>query len=130
MLTTANNSSNTKKNWSIKDIRHLVQSKFGKRACWFQVKVAQALHAGKDVVACAPTGAGKTLSFWIPLLMALEEGHDKMSIVVTPLNLLGQQNKTSLDKAGLSAIAVNKDNANAQTWKVVFYRPDTIDFIN
>ena len=62
--------------------------------------------------------------------MALEEGQDKMSIVVTPLNLLGQQNKTSLDKAGLSAIAVNKDNANSQTWKVVFYWPNTVEFIN
>jgi ATP-dependent helicase YprA (DUF1998 family) len=119
MDNTTHNSSN-KQNWSIKDIRDLVQSKFGKRACWFQVKVAQALYAGKDVVACASTGAGKTLSFWIPLLimMALEEGQEKMSIVVTPLNLLGQQNKTSLDMAGLPAIAVNKDNANAQTWKV------------
>ena len=120
MDNTTHNSSN-KQNWLIKDIRDLVQSKFGKRACWFQVKVAQALYAAKDVVACAPTGAGKTLSFWIPLLMALEEGQEKMSIVVTPLNLLGQQNKTSLDKAGLPAIAVNKDNANAQTWKVVSY---------
>ena len=127
MLTIHYNPSNTKL-WSIKDIRDLVQSKFGKCACWFQVKVAQALHAGKDVVACAPTGAGKTLSFWIPLLMALEEGQDKMSIVVTPLNLLGQQNKTSLDKAGLPAIAVNKDNANSETWKVIFSRPDIIDF--
>ena len=51
--------------------------------------------------------------------MALEGGHDKMSIVVTPLNFLSQQNKTSLDKAGLPAISVNKDNANAQTWKVL-----------
>jgi hypothetical protein len=32
------------------------------------------LYAGKDVIGCAPTGTGKTLSFWIPLLMALEEG--------------------------------------------------------
>ena len=95
-----------KQNWSIKDIPDLVQSKFRKWACWFQVKVAQALHAGslKDVVACAPMGAGKTLLFWIPLLMALEKGLDKMSIVVTPLNLLGQKNKKSLDKAGLSTI--------------------------
>ena len=30
---------------------------FNKRPCYFQIKVAQALYAGKDVVACAPTGA-------------------------------------------------------------------------
>ena len=54
--------------WSVREIRDLVQAKFNKvRVCWFQVKVAMALYAGRDVVACTPTGAGKTLSFWIPL---------------------------------------------------------------
>lgn len=85
--------------WTIKEIRDLVQRVFKKRPCWFQIKVALVLHAGKDVVACAPTGAGKTLSFWIPLLMALEEGKDKMTFVVTPLNLLGKQNVDSLAEA-------------------------------
>jgi reverse gyrase len=75
----------TKRTWSTQDVRDLVQDKFRKRPCYFQIKVAQTLYAGKDVVACAPTGAGKTLTFWIPILMALEEGEDKMSIVVTPL---------------------------------------------
>ena len=70
-------------------MQDLVQNRFRKRPCYFQIKVAQALYAEKDVVACAPIGAGKTLTFWIPILMALEEGKDKMSIVVTPLNLLG-----------------------------------------
>ena len=28
--------------------------------CYFQINVAQALYARKDVVACAQTGAGKT----------------------------------------------------------------------
>ncbi|KAG6914774.1 hypothetical protein DXG01_015419 [Tephrocybe rancida] len=62
-------------------------------------------------------GAGKTLSFWIPLLMALEDGFDKMMFVVTPVNLLGKQNKALLEKAGLSAIAVSSKNANVQTFK-------------
>ncbi|KAF9003897.1 P-loop containing nucleoside triphosphate hydrolase protein [Cyathus striatus] len=78
--------------WTIPEIRRLVQSKFNKRACWMQLKIAMALYAGKDVIGCAATGSGKTLSFWIPLLMALVDGLDKMSIVVTPLNLLGKQN--------------------------------------
>lgn len=85
------------RNWSIKDIRDLVESKFGKRPCWFQIKVALALRAGKDVAGVAATGAGKTLSFWIPLLMALEEGQDKMIVVVTPLNLLGKQTEMQLN---------------------------------
>src|ERR1700678_2586420 len=73
----------TKRTWSTQDVQDLVQKRFNKRPCYFQIKVAQALYAEKDVVACAPTGAGKTLTFWIPILMALEEGEDKMSIVVT-----------------------------------------------
>ena len=70
------------------------------------------------MVACAPTGAGKTLTFWIPILMTLKEGVDKMSIVVTPLNLLGKQNKEALDKAGIKGIAISRRNAIPQTFKV------------
>ena len=75
--------------WSVKEIHDLVQEEFGKRPCWYQIKIALVLHAGKDVVGCAATGAGKTLSFWIALLMALADGENKMIFVVTPLNLLG-----------------------------------------
>ncbi|KAF8900872.1 P-loop containing nucleoside triphosphate hydrolase protein, partial [Gymnopilus junonius] len=102
---------------SIKEIRDLVQAKLGKHPCWLQIQITLALHAGKDVVGCAKTGAGKTLSFWIPLLMALEEGQDKMTFVVTPLNLLGKQNVAELEKASLNGIAVSAKNANTQTFK-------------
>ena len=43
------------------------------------------------LVQCAPTGAGK-------------EGEDKISVVVTPLNLLGKQIKEALDAAGINGI--------------------------
>jgi superfamily II DNA/RNA helicase len=104
--------------WTIKRIRDLTFRKFGKRACWYQVKTALALYEKKDVIGCAPTGAGKTMSFWIPLLMALEDGEDKMSIVVTPLNLLGKQNVKVLEEAGLPAISVSKENADTETFQV------------
>ena len=104
--------------WTVKKVRDIVQAKFRKRPCWYQVKTALALYAGKDVIGCTSTGAGKTLSFWIPLLMALEEGYEAMTIVVTPLNLLGKQNQELLEKAELSAIAVSMRNANRETWKV------------
>jgi superfamily II DNA/RNA helicase len=77
--------------WSAKRIRELVEARFHKCACWLQIKIALHLHNKKDV-GVAATGAGKTLPFWIPLMMALEEGQDKMIFVVTPLNLLGKQN--------------------------------------
>jgi len=75
-------------------------------------------YQGKDVVACAPTGAGKTLSFWIPLLMAIKDGINAMVIVVTPSNLLGKQNVESLGKMGLTGVAVDHESANAKTFKV------------
>jgi len=104
--------------WTVKEIRDLTKEVTGKRPCWFQVKVALAVYEGKDVVACAPTGAGKTLSFWIPLLMALKDGLDPMVIVVTPLNLLGKQNVDSLAKMNLPAVAVDGQNASAETFRV------------
>ena len=105
-----------------KYIRELVDAKFGKRACWFQIQpeIALNLHAGKDMVRCAPTGAGKTLSFWIPLLIALAEGKDKLMFVVTPLNVLGKQNESILREAGLPAVAVSAENANEETFNVSF----------
>ena len=69
--------------WRIRRIWDITEAKFGKRPCWFQIQTALAIYEGKDVVGSAPTGAGKTLSFWMPLLMALEDEKNKMSFVVT-----------------------------------------------
>ena len=62
--------------WTIKELRDKVEKRFKKHPCWYQIKVALmlALHAGKDVITCTATGSGKTLSFWIALQMAMEEG--------------------------------------------------------
>jgi superfamily II DNA helicase RecQ len=107
-----------RREWTVKGIWDLVQTKFGKRPCWLQIQIALALQARKDVVACARTGAGKTLSFYIALLMDIEDGLDNMIMVVTPLNLLGKQNVAGLEKAGLAAIAVSAENASKKTFQV------------
>ncbi|KZT73988.1 P-loop containing nucleoside triphosphate hydrolase protein, partial [Daedalea quercina L-15889] len=106
--------------WSDSRIRALVKRAFDKRACLFQIKVARALREKKnDVVGVAATGIGKTLSFWIPLLMALEDKEDKCVIICTPLNLLGKQNVQVLEKAGLSGVSIDKSNANDETFKAI-----------
>ncbi|KAI9065739.1 hypothetical protein FKP32DRAFT_1674487 [Trametes sanguinea] len=106
--------------WSTQRIRDVVYTKFGKRACLFQIRIARALREQqKDVVAVAAMGAGKTLSFWIALLMALEDGEGKMVIVVTPLNLLGKQNADVLTAAGMSAVAVDAQNSNGKTFDAI-----------
>ena len=89
-LSTSNDSSTLRPSkWDIAKVRRLVKDKFGKVACWWQVQIALGLYERKDIIGVAPTGAGKTLTFWLPILMALDDGHqDKISFVVTPLNLL------------------------------------------
>jgi superfamily II DNA/RNA helicase len=56
--------------WTDEKIHELVQGKFSIQACYFQLQVTRAIYEGKDVIACAPTGTRKTLSFWIPTLIA------------------------------------------------------------
>ena len=51
----------TPQEWTVQEVCNLVQEKFGKCPCWYQVKTALALYAGKDVIGCTPTGAGKML---------------------------------------------------------------------
>jgi superfamily II DNA helicase RecQ len=102
--------------WTIKEIRDLVEIKLKKRPCWFQVKIALAIYE-KNVIGTAATGSGKTLSFWIALLMVLADGEDKMEVIVTPLNLLGKQTIRDLATADVNAIAVSKENANEQTFQ-------------
>ena len=104
--------------WTADKIRLLVERKLGKRPCWFQIKIALAIYQKKDVVATAATGSGKTLSFWIPILMALEDGKDVTEFIITPLNILGKQQIQDLETAGIKPIAVSKENVNAQTFKV------------
>ena len=91
---------------------------FGKQLCWLQVQAALAVYGGNDVIVCAATGFGKTLTFWILLLMALEEGRDKVSIIITPLNFLSKQNVDSLKEARIRAVAVDGDTLNKDILKV------------
>jgi len=49
--------------------------------------------------------------------MAQEDGKDKMSFVVIPLNLLRKQNVKVLKEAGLPAVAVSKETANHKPFK-------------
>ena len=104
--------------WMVNDVHLLVKSKLGKWPCLLQIQAALTLYGGNDVVACAVTGFGKTLTFWIPLLMALEEGRDQVIFVVTPLNLLGRQNVDCLEDLGIPAVAVDGDSLNEKVLKV------------
>ncbi|KAG1793785.1 hypothetical protein EV424DRAFT_1335765, partial [Suillus variegatus] len=60
----------------------------------------------KDVVTISPTGSGKTLTFWIPLLLNV----GGVIIIVTPLNILGEKNQKEAEALGFSAINLCKES--------------------
>ncbi|OCH86117.1 P-loop containing nucleoside triphosphate hydrolase protein [Obba rivulosa] len=96
--------------WSTQRIRDLL-------------KISRSLYEKQNnVVTIAATGSGKTLSFWIPLLMALEDKQDKFIIVVTPLNILGRQNAETLTAAGISAVS----DIEAGKHQVVVINPEIL----
>ncbi|KXN80635.1 hypothetical protein AN958_09177, partial [Leucoagaricus sp. SymC.cos] len=101
-------------------IQKLVQARFKKRACLFQIETARALYTGRHVIGCAATGLRKDTVVLDTLLMALEEGLDVMIFVITPLNLLGKQNEEVLREAEVEAVAVSRENATESLfqWEV------------
>lgn len=100
---------------SLAEIREKTARIFGCTPCLWQAKVAEAVLKGdKDVISVAATGSGKTLTFWMPLLFRTEG----IQLVITPLNLLGEQNVDSLAKLGINAITVTAENATRENFKV------------
>ncbi|KAG8724200.1 hypothetical protein FRC12_002124 [Ceratobasidium sp. 428] len=98
--------------------RHLLVSKIlektGFKAREFQIKAAKAVLDGRDVVVHAGTGSGKTLIFAAPHFIL----ENKVSIVISPLILLQQDQQERMKKLGLRAIALNKEvHVEPETWK-------------
>ncbi len=103
--------------WVIK-LREKTEAAFSVRPCLWQTKVSLAVLKGDKNVCCiAGTGSGKTMTFWMPLLLR----EDGIQIVVVPLNVLGKQNVDQLAKAGIPAIAITGENATEENFKVRLY---------
>jgi len=75
---------------------------------------------GKDVIASAQTGTGKTAAFGIPLLAFLEKNKDKTALVLTPTRELATQvlgvlrQLTGSHPLGGSALLIGGANMGAQ----------------
>ena len=52
----------------LEEMRTRIQDAFGVRPCDFQIQDTIAQLQRKDVVTISPTGSGKSLTFWTPLL--------------------------------------------------------------
>ncbi|KAG2743118.1 P-loop containing nucleoside triphosphate hydrolase protein [Suillus brevipes Sb2] len=93
-----------------------IEEVFGRRACLWQLRVAEAfLLRDRDIICIAGTGKGKTLTFWMPLLF----DSTSIQVVITPLNLLGEQNVVDLKRAGISAISIHADTATAHNFQAI-----------
>jgi superfamily II DNA helicase RecQ len=61
----------------------------------WQVDICEAILLGLDCILIAPTGAGKTMPFIMPLLV--DKTCRKMVIIISPLNELEYDQVRSLD---------------------------------
>ena len=71
---------------------------------------------GRDLVTLAPTGSGKTLTFWIPFLF----NEDGITVVITPLNILGENNIKELSDVSIAAINLTLTSASDEAFKVLY----------
>jgi superfamily II DNA helicase RecQ len=100
---------------TLDDLRSTVQNSFGVQPCIFQARSALTQLEQKDCITISPTGSGKTLTFWIPLLF----DDDGIIIIVTALNILGEKNVAELEKLGISAANVTGESAADELFKVL-----------
>ena len=100
---------------TLDEIREKTLAVFGCDPCrWQSLSCQASLGGDNDIINIAPTGAGKTLTFWMPLLFR----KDGIQIVVTPLNILGAQNEAELAKANIHTVAVRADTATPRLFRV------------
>ncbi len=74
-----------------------------------QEAVVDALLAGRNVLAVMPTGSGKSLCFQVPALVL-----DGLTLVVSPLVSLMQDQVSALRLAGVAADAINSSRSRAE----------------
>ncbi|KAK0495075.1 P-loop containing nucleoside triphosphate hydrolase protein [Armillaria luteobubalina] len=113
------------------EVQEKVKAIFGCSPCLWQIEAARNVLAGKDVITVAPTGAGKSLTYWMPLIFS-ETG---IVMVVLPLKQLGSQFAATLNEKGLRAVSVTADNSSnvlysdikKGQYRVVMFSPEIID---
>ncbi|KAJ7309422.1 P-loop containing nucleoside triphosphate hydrolase protein [Mycena albidolilacea] len=98
---------------SLAEIRAKAVEHLGHQPCLWQIKVVEAiLKRDGDVICVSATGSGKTITFWLPLLFRPEG----IQLVITPLNILGDQNVAQLAKMGIKGISITSETATYQNF--------------
>ena len=100
----------------MRDARRVLKEAFGFEAFRpGQEAAIEALLAGRNVLAVMPTGSGKSLCFQIPALVM-----DGLTVVVSPLVALMQDQVAALRLAGVAADSIHSANERAENvaaWK-------------
>ena len=98
-----------------------------------QEEIIQAILAGRDVLAIMPTGAGKSLCYQVPALLL-----PGITIVVSPLISLMQDQVKSLNEAGIHAAFINSSLTESQIskalslasqgkYKIIYVAPERLE---
>lgn len=111
---------------SIQEIRAKCQEVFGCKPFLWQCRALEATLKGSDVIIDVGTGAGKTLAFFLPLLFR----PSGIQIIVTALNILGQQNVETLQRARVTAISISAECATAQNFQVCNFEATSVTKFN
>ncbi|KAI9457456.1 P-loop containing nucleoside triphosphate hydrolase protein [Lactarius psammicola] len=96
-------------------MREAVNKCFGFVLCTWQLEAALTQLGQRDLVTLAPTGSGKTLTFWIPLLF----NGDGITIVITPLIVLGEKNIKELSDVSIAAINLTTMSTSEEVFKEI-----------
>ena len=87
---------------------------FHKTPCQFQSLLCLWQLQHKNIISISPTGSGKTLTFWLPLIFS----STSIIIIITALNVLGDQFVAQLQEVSFPAVAVTATNDNDITFSV------------
>lgn len=98
-----------------------------------QEDIIQSILAGRDVLAIMPTGAGKSICYQVPALML-----SGITLVISPLISLMQDQVKSLNEAGIHAGFINSSLTERQiskvlrlalagTYKILYVAPERLE---
>jgi ATP-dependent DNA helicase RecQ len=98
-----------------------------------QEQIINAILSGNDALAIMPTGAGKSLCYQVPALML-----SGITIVISPLISLMQDQVKALNEAGIHAAFINSSLTEGQiskalslaaqgTYKIIYVAPERLE---